>query len=85
MLTDILNRPIKVGDTVLTNHYGSPTLALTAKVLKVGKSKATVDVPYMQVWDTSPQTTRVQRPPHLLLVIDEQLSHNRKHYPEAYL
>ena len=89
MHLDCLGHPIRVGDTVLTSRYCSTTFDITTKVLKVNKSTISVAVTkhsydYTLKKPTKIQTT-VKRFPYQMVVIDNQLQHNQKEFPEYML
>ncbi len=50
MLQDILKRPVKVGDTVLTTGYYQAVLDTIVQVAKIGKNEIYVDLP-AHYWD----------------------------------
>ena len=57
---DLLGRPIKVGDRVLTKAYGSPCMDCFATVVSVNRKSISIDVHlYKWVSDASNKWTRV--------------------------
>lgn len=95
MLVDCLGRPIKVGDTVLTNRYGSTDMTLITKVVRINKNSITIDLPHI-IWrrvnkpdgtwnyDKIPVPT-LRRRSDKVIVVTEQLAYNQTNFPEAYL
>jgi dTDP-4-amino-4,6-dideoxygalactose transaminase len=57
---DLLGRPIKVGDRVLTKNFGSAALNHFATVLKVNAKSILVNVEH-HTWQMDPNTTSWQR------------------------
>ena len=91
MLLDMLNRPISVGDTVLTKGYGSAAHDFCATVQKINRTTVVVQVnksylkydaalqKHVRVAETSP----MRRNPKDCIVVTEQLAYNRATYPEC--
>ena len=90
MLLDLLNRPIMVGDTVLTRGYMRPGHTTLATIIKVNRTTVTVNVPksywlYDAVAKTHrkhSETSPIRRAGKDCIIVNEQLAHNREHYPE---
>ena len=95
MLTDRLKRPIKVGDTVITQYYSSPTFGIITKVVKVNKSKVVIELPHKIYcrrytadgkWEyTTREVPTLARYPSQMIVVNEQLAYNQANFPEVYL
>lgn len=88
-LVDALGHPIRAGDTVLTSRYSSPTFDITTKVVKVNKKTITVEIE-KYIYDNSIKRTirvigPVKRFPYQMVVVDKQLEHNQKEFPEHML
>lgn len=88
-LVDALGHPIRVGDTVLTSQYCSPTFDTTTKVAKVNKTTITVEIEKYIYDDSIKRTVRVIGPvrrfPYQMVVVNKQLEHNQKEFPEHML
>ena len=94
MLTDILDRPIQKGDTVLVKGYGScmnDTIAVVDKVAKVNIYVYVADY-WAEMrhkrWPDrygKPERKRMARRPSECIVINEQVAYNQATYPELYL
>ena len=88
-LLDALGHPIRVGDTVLTSQYCSPTFDITTKVVKVNKTTITVEIEKYVYDDSIKRTIRVMGPikrfAYQMVVVDKQLEHNQKEFPEHML
>ena len=94
MLLDMLNRPIVKGDTVIVRGYGSTTYvqAIVDKVAKVN-----IYVRLRAVWwewdattnkhrrMTEPEGKRMPRRPNEVIVINEQIAHNKATWPELQI
>ena len=54
MITDILGRPAKIGDTIITKGYSTATLDNITVIDKITKSgiKCKIDIPYSK-YDTT--------------------------------
>lgn len=93
MLKDALNHPIRVGDTVLTNYYNTPIMGLITKVIKITKRRVFVKVErnvyyknkYTGKYDSILVDNLVGRYSHQVIVIDQQLEHNRTNFPENFV
>ena len=99
MLLDMLNRPLKVGDTVLVKDYGT-TNYTQATVDKVARKNIYVKLGYTE-WTTIPDSSvywgyrwkstfipngkRMPRNPKEVIVINEQLSYNKENWPENFI
>ena len=87
-LLDMLQRPINVGDQVLVKGYNS-----TDYILVTVQSTAKVNI-YVTVsaydftrdsaghWTRNKKQRRLARHPSQVIVVNEQLAHNRAHWPE---
>ena len=55
MITDILGRPAKIGDTILTKGYGTAALDCITVIDKVTKTgvKCKIDIPFSKYDPTS--------------------------------
>ena len=95
MLVDRLGRPIQVGDTVVTKPYGSSGFYLTTKVLKINRSRVVVESNH-KVWKKLHRPNgswdwlilkkdALTRYPREMIVVTEQLAHNKCTYPELLL
>ena len=95
MFVDRLGRPINVGDTVVTKPYGNPGFYLTTKVLKLNRTRVTVESKHT-VWRKHYTTdttydwkrtvhTQLYRYPSEMFVVNEQLAYNKATYPELLL
>jgi hypothetical protein len=76
-MIDILGHPVAKGDTILTNEYGSPTMSVIAIVEKVAKKSCIL---YMHVPVVGAKYMR--KLPHQVVVVNQQLAYNKKHFPE---
>ena len=95
MHLDLLNRPIKPGDTILTKGYNSCTINELTTVASVTKAKISVRLhKHYWGWDPTagkyqrrqmPEVVRMYRLPKDCIVIDAQIACNRKEYPELQL
>lgn len=88
-MTDTLNRPVAIGDKVLTKGYYSCNMGTVATIKKINKDTVTIEIP-AELWDyatsTVIKTTKVmKRDSSSIVVITEQLQHNYTHYPELYI
>ena len=88
-MNDILGRPVKVGDTIITNRPNTATFGLVTKVIKVGKSTITHEYT-RRSWIHSKQTWiakegTITKKSYQFLVIDAQVAANHEQYPEAYV
>ena len=96
MIIDILGRPAKVGDTVLTKGHGTATLDYITVIDKITKTgiKCKVGVSYSK-YDTTLNTwikviskenyKTMLRKPDSFIIINEQLAHNKAVWPELYI
>lgn len=88
-MNDMLGRPIKVGDTIITNYPFKATFGLVTKVLKVNKSSILHSITratYSRVnnrYDRVEGTIRKRR--YQVLVVNEQIESNHIKFPEAFL
>jgi len=83
-MVDALGHPITEGCVVLTPGYWSPTASVVTKVKKVTKAYIFVELVASR-WrdnDWAKIDVVVRRRPHQVVVVDKQLKHNRKTYPE---
>lgn len=88
----MLKRPIKVGDLVLVKGYGS-TYYQQAVIAKIAKVNVYVDLNYKdwkydsdaRRWITTSGEKSMARRSEEVIVINEQLEHNKKAYPEMYI
>lgn len=94
MTLDLLNRPIAVGDTVLTKPSYSSELNCIATVKKVNGKSVIVEVQKkVNRWNRTTnkyefvriQIETIRRRPDYCVVINEQYDYNRQQWPEHYL
>lgn len=92
MVKDILGRPVKKGDIVLTNGYSSPTFTEVTEVIKVNPKTITVKLKdRYAIWANEhrnanlPTQKELKRTSDKFVVITEQDAHNRSTYPEFYI
>ena len=90
MLLDLLKRPIKVGDTILTKGYGQCAIREQFTVVKLYKEHVGVELSEHTIdWRSRntkvPNARILKRFPFECIVINEQLAHNRATWPENYL
>ena len=94
MTLDLLNRPIAVGDTVLTKPSYSPELNCIATVKKVkGKTDIVEVQKKVNRWNRLTnkyefvriQIETIRRRPDYCVVINEQYAYNKQQWPECYL
>ena len=96
MITDILGRPAKIGDTVLTKGYGTTGLDCVTHIDKITKSgiKCKVNISYPKYDTTLNKWIKViskenyktmLRNPNSFIIINEQLAHNKAVWPELYI
>ena len=79
-----------VGDTVLTKGFMNPGHTTLATIIKVNRTTVTVNVhkvywTYDAVTKTHlkhSETSPIRRIGKDCIIINEQLAHNREHYPE---
>ena len=96
MIVDILGRPAKIGDTILTKGYCTATLdyiTVTDKITKtgikckVGISSSKYD-PASNKWIkviSKENYKTMLRKPDSFIIINEQLAHNKAVWPELYI
>lgn len=90
MHTDILGHPIEPGVTVLTNRYQSSSMGEITTVDRITKKAVIVTI--NATWYSWDSVTRkytrhsgrktIRKRPGQVIVIDKQLKHNQKEYPE---
>jgi hypothetical protein len=89
MHLDCLGHPIRVGDTVLTAQYCRPTFDTITKVIKVNKTTITLTIDKYSYEYSLRKSVKVshsvKRFPYQMVVIDKQLQHNQKEFPEYML
>lgn len=96
MITDILGRPAKIGDAILTKGYGTAILDCITVIDKITKSgiKCKIDISYPKYDSTSNKWIKViseknyktmLRKPDSFIIINEQLAHNKAVWPELYI
>lgn len=84
--TDLFGVPLAVGDTVLTNRYGSASLGLVTKIVKQTKSFSYVEAECNR-WNPSTKqyeqiTKRIRKYSYQLIRIQPLLDYNIETYPE---
>ena len=89
---DLLGHPIPKGDLVLTDSYGACALTEVATVLKVNSITCTVKVKdRYAIWrnkhygQSNTESKEMKRTSDKVVVITEQLNHNRTVYSELYV
>ena len=96
MITDILGRPAKIGDTIITKGYGTATLDHITVIDKITKSgiKCKVGISYSKYDTTLDKWIKViskenyktmLREPDSFIIINEQLAPNKAVWPELYI
>ena len=92
MVKDILGRPVKKGDLVLTTGYSSPTFTEVTEVIKVNTKTVTVKLKdRYAIWANEYSNTNLptqkefKRTSNKFVVITEQDAYNRSTYPEFYI
>lgn len=92
MVKDILGRPVKKGDLVLTTGYSSPTFTEVTEVIKVNAKTVTVKLKdRYAIWANEhrnanlPTQKELKRTSDKFVVITEQYIYNRSTYPEFYI
>ena len=96
MITDILGRPAKIGDTILTKGYCTATLDCITVIDKITKTgiKCKVGIssykydPTLKKWIKVINTKNhkiMLRKPDSFIIINEQLAHNKAVWPELYI
>ena len=92
MLLDKLGHPINVGDTVLAKGYNSADYELFT-IVQVAKVRVYIEQ-HVKLWTRDATThlyvaidtiKKIPRYPSDIIVVNAQLEHNRKHYPEHQL
>lgn len=90
MLLDLLKRPIKVGDTVITKGYFDCTMKSICPVIDVKKDHIIIKLSKSDA-DSRARTPNTKLPELMkcysyeCVVINEQLAHNHATWPENYL
>ena len=96
MIIDILGRPAKVGDTVLTKGYGTATLDYITVIDKITKTgiKCKIGVSsskfnkvlkkWIKVISKENYKTMLRKSDSFI-IINEQLAHNKAVWPEFYI
>lgn len=92
MVKDILGRPVKKGDLVLTNGYSSTAFTEVTEVIKVNAKTVTVKLKdRYAIWANEHRNTNLptqkelKRTSDKFVVITEQDAYNRSTYPEFYI
>lgn len=96
MITDILGRPAKIGDTIITKGYCTATLDHITVIDKITKSgiKCNVGISSSKYDTTLKKWIKViskknyktmLRKPDSFIIINEQLAHNKAVWPELYI
>lgn len=92
MVKDILGRPVKKGDIILTNGYSSTTFTEATEVIKVNAKTVTVKLKdRYAIWRNEHYNTNLpiqkelKRTSNKFVVITEQYAYNRSTYPEFYI
>lgn len=92
MVKDILGRPVKKGDLVLTAGYSSPTFTDVTEVIKVNPKTVTIKLKdHFAIWANAnrdanlPTQKELKRTGNKLVIITEQDAYNRSTYPEFYI
>ena len=94
MTLDLLNRPIMVGDTVLTKPSYSPEMNCVGTIQKVNGKSVIVEVQKkVKRWNRATRKYEflridietLRRRPDYCVVINEQYAYNKQHWPEYYL
>ena len=98
-MQDILGRPAKVGDTVLTKGYYSATLNTISTIKRVNKKSVTIEVT-AHTWSKIPDSSHpngyrwgyvktndkpMKRDSDSFIIINEQLAYNKATWPEYYI
>jgi hypothetical protein len=91
IMLDVLGHPVTAGDMVLTGGYGTAGMQLVTKVKKVTPKAVYVNVSVSTYswsnhnWSNHTVKTAeklVRRRYDQVVVVDKQLAHNKKVYPE---
>ena len=96
MITDILGRPAKQGDTITTKGYSTSTLDHISCIVKITKSgiKCKIGISYSKYDSTLKKWIKLirkekykptLRKPDTFIIINEQLAHNKAVWPELYI
>ena len=96
MIIDILGRPAKIGDTILTKGYCTATLDHITVIDKITKTgiKCKVDISSYKFDLTFKKWIKViskknyktmLRKPDSFIIINEQLVYNKAVWPELYI
>ena len=92
MVKDILGRPVKKGDIVLTNGYSSPLFIEVTEVIKVNRKTITVKLKDRYAIRINeyrnanlPTQKELKRTSNKFVVITEQYTYNHATYPEFYI
>lgn len=94
MTLDLLNRPIMVGDTVLTKPSYRPEMNCVGTIKKVNGKSVIVEVQKKVMrWNRLANKYEflridietIRRRPDYCVVINEQYAYNKQHWPECYL
>lgn len=92
MVKDILGRPVKKGDLVLTIGYSSTVFTEVTEVIKVNAKTVTVRLKdRYAIWANEHRNTNLptqkelKRTSNKFVVITEQYAYNRSTYPEFYI
>jgi hypothetical protein len=86
IMLDVLGHPVTAGDMVLTGDYRTAGMQLVTEVIRTTPKAVYVNLSVFNYnWsDHSVKTAKkpVRRRYDQVVVIDKQLSHNKKVYPE---
>ena len=96
MIVDILGRPAKIGDTILTKGYSTTALDCITVIDKITKTgiKCKVGISSSKYDPASNKWIKVismknykimLRKPDSFIIINEQLAHNKAVWPELYI
>ena len=92
MVKDILGRPVKKGDLVLTVGYSSTSFTEVTEVIKVNAKTVTVSLKdRYAIWANEHRNTNLPTQKELkrtsgkFVIITEQDAYNRSTYPEFYI
>lgn len=85
-MIDALGHPIRKGDKVLTGVKWSPIMNIVTEVVHTTKTYVYVELLAYRYDHRSAKYImdkhRVRRSPHQVVVVNQQLKHNIKTYPE---
>lgn len=88
-MLDALGHPIRAGDTVLTSHHYGVHMNYVTTVKRVTKKNVYVELKIRHYCRCTKSTVtlyqELRRPPYKFIVVNEQLKHNKEHYPENQL